>query len=140
MLIAVAIIASFIIVSCTSPSQKVENAEVDVAEAEENLIQSQNDYAAEVANFRKETEVKITSNEKIIADIKLSMQNEKKSINEDYQKLVSDLETKNSDMRKKMTDYKDESNEKWQSFQTEFNRDMDELGAAIKNLTINNVK
>jgi len=37
-----------------------------------------------------------------------------------------------------MRDYKGEGKEKWEAFKTEFNRDMDELGKAFKDLTVNN--
>ena len=39
-----------------------------------------------------------------------------------------------------MEDYKADSKENWESFKTEFNHDMDELGNAFRDLTIDNKK
>lgn len=43
-------------------------------------------------------------------------------------------------MKKKMDDYNMDGKENWEKFKTEFNHDMDELGQAFKDLTVNNVK
>ena len=43
-------------------------------------------------------------------------------------------------MKKRLEEYKDEGQEKWTSFKSEFNHDMDELGKAFKDLTVKNVK
>ena len=50
------------------------------------------------------------------------------------------METKNEELRVKIETYKADGNENWEKFKTEFNRDMSELGEAIKNLTVKNVK
>ena len=39
-----------------------------------------------------------------------------------------------------MDDYKETGKENWLIFKMEFNRDMDELGQAFKDLTVKNVK
>ena len=43
-------------------------------------------------------------------------------------------------LKKKLDDYKATGKEDWESFKKEFNHDMDELGKAFKNFSINNVK
>ena len=43
-------------------------------------------------------------------------------------------------MKKRLEDYKADSKDKWESFKTEFNHDMDELGSAFKDLTVKNTK
>jgi len=40
----------------------------------------------------------------------------------------------------KISKYKNDGNEKWESFKREFNYDMDELGQSLKDLGENNVK
>ncbi len=52
---------------------------------------------------------------------------------------MAELENKNSDLKKKLSDFKDDDKDKWISFKEEFNHDMDELGLAFKNLTVENV-
>lgn len=39
-----------------------------------------------------------------------------------------------------MDEYKADSKEQWDAFKAEFNRDMDELGIALKDLTVKNNK
>jgi Holliday junction resolvase RusA-like endonuclease len=39
-----------------------------------------------------------------------------------------------------MDDYKAESKDQWESFKTEFSRDMDNLGKAFKDLSEDNIK
>ena len=58
----------------------------------------------------------------------------------EYDRQVNALEEKNSAMKKRMNDYKDDSASNWQSFKNEFNHDMDALGNALKDLTENNKK
>jgi hypothetical protein len=55
-----------------------------------------------------------------------------------YQKKISELEQKNAKLKSDLADYKDESPDKWTSFKIEFNHDMNELGKAIKDFTVNN--
>ncbi len=43
-------------------------------------------------------------------------------------------------MKIKMDNYKEDGKEKWEAFKSEFSHDMDELGSALKDLTVNNVK
>ena len=50
------------------------------------------------------------------------------------------LEQKNTELKKILSDYKDEGQDKWTSFKNEFNHDMDELGKAFKDLTVKNLK
>ena len=50
------------------------------------------------------------------------------------------LEVKNSDMRMRMDNYKEDGKDNWETFKTEFSHDMDELGKAFKDLTVKNVK
>ncbi len=57
-----------------------------------------------------------------------------------YDKSIADLEARNEAMKVKVGVYKEEGNEKWQSFKDEFNHDMNELGDALKDLTKDNKK
>ena len=50
------------------------------------------------------------------------------------------MEQKNTDLKRRLDDYKQDGKENWEKFKIEFNRDMDELGKAFKDLTVKNVK
>ena len=68
------------------------------------------------------------------------MAKDKKQAKAEYKEKIAKLEQKNTDMKKRMNDYKSDSQEQWESFQREFNHDMDELGNSLKDLTKNNTK
>ena len=55
-------------------------------------------------------------------------------------KKIAELNLKNSDMKKKLSDFKTDSKSQWEAFKTEFNSDMEQLGKSLKNLTVDNEK
>ena len=56
-----------------------------------------------------------------------------------YETKLAGMEQKNSDMKKKLADYKDEGQYKWTSLISEFNHDLDELVLSLKDLTVKNL-
>jgi hypothetical protein len=94
----------------------------------------------EIKDYRKVTADNIAANEQIIADFKVRIENEKKEAKADYLTKINALEVKNSDMRMRMDNYKEDGKDNWETFKTEFSHDMDELGKAFKDLTVKNVK
>lgn len=143
-LIPVFSIATFMLVnlliSCSTSAEKVEAAQANVKEANKDLENANEEYLEDINSYRKETDAKIEANEKSIAEFKARIANEKKEAKEAYNKKIEKLEQKNSDMKKAMADYKAEGKENWASFKAEFNHDMEEFGAAFKDLTVKNVK
>ncbi len=125
---------------CNSPAGKVENAKEDIAEKEQELDKAKQAYQTELENFRKESTEKISENERIIADFRAKIAKEKKEVRVVYEKKIAELEVKNNQLKAKITDYKAETRENWDSFKTEFSHDMDELGNAFRDLTKDNVK
>lgn len=133
------IIGSFL-TSCTTPAEKVENAQTNVAEAKKDLALANQEYLTEIESYRKETADKITANDKSIADFKARVAKEKKDVKADYEKQIAELEQKNSDMKKRLDEYKADSKEQWVKFKTEFGADMDNLGKAFKGFTVKDKK
>jgi hypothetical protein len=129
-----------ILTGCSSPAEKVADAQKDINEANNDLDKANNEYLAEVAAFKKEAADKIAINEKSIADFKARKANEKKEAQAAYEKEISDLEQKNSDMKKKMDDYQIEGREKWETFKADFSHGMDELGKAFAGIVVSNSK
>ncbi len=133
-------IVGAILTSCNTPTNKVEDAKEKVSEAKKDLDQATEEYQIEIENYRKETAIKISENNKTIADFKVKIEHEKKDVKAEYEKKIIQLEQKNKELKQKMDNYKAEGKEKWETFKTEFNHDMEELGKAFKDLTVNNVK
>jgi chromosome segregation ATPase len=90
--------------------------------------------------YRKEKEEKIEANTKSILEFNERISKEKKEAREEYTAKIAALEQKNSDLKKKMDDYKADGKESWETFKAEFTHDMDELGKAIVDLQVKNVK
>jgi hypothetical protein len=90
--------------------------------------------------YRQETAARIAANEESIREFNARMAKDKRSAKADYKKRIADLDQKNRDMKLKMDNYKEEGKDKWLIFKAEFSHDMDEMGKAFKDLTVNNVK
>jgi hypothetical protein len=129
-----------LITSCNSSSQKVEDAAVKVDVATEDLKKAKEEFNNEYNKFKVESEQRMLDNEFKIAELKATKIKLKKEAKAEYDKTIADLEQKNSNMRTKLNEYKEEGKDKWESFKREFNHDMDELGRALKDLANNNVK
>ena len=121
--------------NCNTPAQKVENAQDGVAKAEADLNKANEEYLADIENYKKEAALKIEANNKSIADFNARMANEKAEAKADYKDKINAIEQKNSDLKKKMEGYQAQGKDQWDKFKTEFSRDMDELGTAFKNVT-----
>ena len=139
-IVSVLFMLAVIVGACSSPTEKVEDAKTDVVEANKELDEANAEYVADMEKYRTETAEKITANEVIIQDLNTRIASQKKDTQVEYKQKVAELEQKNMEMKKKMDDYKQDGKENWEKFKTEFNRDMDELGKAFKDLTVKNVK
>jgi len=140
MMTLLALTTSILFTHCVSPSQKVENAQKDVNEAEADLEEAKEEYAQDVEAFRVQNAARTESNNKSIAEFNARTNAEKKEVHAEYQAKITELEQRNSDLKRKMDGYKASSKSEWETFKTEFNRDMDQLGDALKDLTVKNNK
>lgn len=126
------------LLSCNTTAQKVENAQQNVAEAKEDLEKANAEFAKDMENYRRETNEKIEANNKSIAEFNSRIQDKKNAAKADYQNTIIALEQKNSDLKKRMDDYKEDGKENWEKFKIEFNHDMEKLGQAFKDITVKN--
>jgi glutamate synthase domain-containing protein 2 len=139
-IVALVFAVSVAFYGCNSPAQKVENAKDNVDQAKEDLDKANREYQAEIENFRKETAERMAINEQLIAALKVKIANEKYENKVLYNKKIEELEKKNRDMKKRADEFQDNGQDKWVSFKTEFNHDMDELGRALKDFFTDNKK
>lgn len=126
--------------SCGNNSENAKQEHENVSDANKELDESAKANDAEIAEFRQKTSEKLAENEKNLEAFKARIANEKAEARADYLKRIEVLEKKNSDYKKKLADFKRDGKDKWETFKSEFNRDMDELGNALKNLTVKNNK
>lgn len=133
---------------CQSSSEKVDDAKANVAEAKEELKEVVKDANAEMARaanaeewrvFKNETELAIKDTENRIAEIRTKMKSSGKNMDAVYSKKIDNLEESIKDLKSRVYVYETNQSD-WASFKREFNHDMDELGQALKDLTVNNKK
>ena len=137
---AAGLIVAAMLPGCNSPSKKVENAQENLDQAEQELDQHQKDSILEFLAFKKASEDRISDNEKMIESFKARMATDRTQMKETDQKIIDELEQKNINMRKKIDEYKEKGKDEWEAFKVGFNHDLDELGNAIKALKVKNTK
>ena len=126
-------------ISCQSNStERLEDAQEEAAEADQNLTNAKEEYITDMDNFKKETSMKISANEQSIKEFKASVASSKKDIKAEYDKKINDLEVKNTDLKRKLSEYKTDGEDQWNTFKKEFSQDLEELGVALQELTVDN--
>lgn len=121
--------------------EKVQDARENVQDAKDSLVVAKKAATAEEwKGYKEKTDSVINVNNARIAELKLNIKKKRKSVDAQYQENIDVLEQKNKDLKISIDTYKNDANSDWQSYKREFNHDMDELGQAIKNLTVDNKK
>ena len=141
-------VAGSVFTSCKSPAQKEEAAQAEVMDAQQDLDEAVNDANAEsqkVATAEEWDAFKIDANEKIksndarIAELTIKLNKPGVILDPLYKKRIQTLEQQNKDLTARLDVY-EKHNSDWETFKREFNHDMDELGQAIKDITVDNKK
>lgn len=124
-----------IFTSCNSAAQKEENTttESQDANAEEQVVATAEEWQA----FKTDAEAKIKNNEIRIEELTVQMNKPGQVFDDLYKNRIEELEQQNRELQNRIDAY-DKSHTDWEKFKREFNHDMDELGEALKNITVNN--
>lgn len=138
-----------ILTSCQTPEQKVNDAKENVKDANQDLKNMQKAEseaeAQKAANaeswrvFKNESEAKIRNNELVIDEMNTKMHSSGKKIQAVFEKKIAELKQKNNAMKVRVNNFENNQSD-WESFKREYNHDMDELGRALKDFTVNNRK
>ena len=135
-----AVVAGSIFTSCDSKEKKVEDAKVEVKDANQDLKEKQAELNAEYPAYKTDAELRIAENEKQIAHFKEIVNRPGKlPLDEARKKRIEQLEEKNAELRSRLNGYEKERSD-WETFKREFNHDMDGLGESFKDLGKNNTK
>lgn len=141
---AILFIAAAIFSSCQPSSSKTEDVRDKLMDAKDKVLEADQELNLalkdSIQQFRKESEEKINDYERSIAELKVKIAKEKKENKAIYEEKLAGLEQKNKELKRKLNEYKEEGIDDWKKFKTEFSNDMDELGKAFKDFTINNAK
>ena len=127
--------AGMLLTGCgKTTEQKLDKAKEGVGDATQELKDARAEYLAEWETFKRESEAAIEANVKRIDAFKAKMDKATPTVKAKYDKQVAVLEQRNRDLKKKLDDYKDEGQGKWEEFKTNFKRDMDDLGKTMTDL------
>jgi hypothetical protein len=146
--LATTVMASTLFIGCQTSDEKVDAAKADVKDANLDLKEAQKNAtaetqkaarAAEWSTFKVESEVKIRDNEIRIAELKAKINAPGKTLDAVRAKRVDELEEQNRNMRTRIVTYENNQSD-WEKFKREFNHDMDALGNALQDLTVDNKK
>jgi len=144
--VATSMLAGTLFTGCQSSATKEDAANAKVDEAQQELIEAQQDAdieaqkvatADEWTEFKLESEIKISEYEIRIKAIREQMKKPGRTFDDLYKKRIEQLEQKIADLKTRMNDY-EKNQSGWEVFKREFNHDMDELGIALKDLTVDN--
>ncbi len=129
-----ALAAGSIVTSCATKTDKVEDAQENVTEANQDLTKAQVELNAEYPVFKKDAEVQIAENDKRIAELRVQLNKPGKApLDEMRKKRIDALNEKNSELRNRLYGYEKEPTD-WEMFKQEFKHDMKGIGEAFKEL------
>jgi uncharacterized protein with gpF-like domain len=118
----------------------IQDAQKEKVNSKKDLKENQNEGTSAFKNFKKESESKIKKIDDGIGDLKVKFYKSKIKDKEAYQNNLNQLEEKYDVLKKKLADYKMDSQNGWNSFKVEFDRDLEELSKALKNFSTSNKK
>jgi hypothetical protein len=124
---------------CSSNREKInEDTKESVKQANQDVKETQVEIDKDWQQFKSDAQVKINDNEKKIdefrVDIKAEAQKDGHKIKAKYEKEVNALEEQNTELKKKLSEYKYEGKDKWAEFKTGFNHDMNIVGNKLKDI------
>lgn len=134
LVLSLSFISALALVSCNTSAEKVENAELNLISAEQELEEANADYLMDVEKYRSDTKERIDANNVKIEEYKLENEKRKKDAKEEYRAQIALLEQRNADLKIRLDTYEPDSRDNWEKFKSDFGSDMNELGTAIKNL------
>lgn len=129
---------------CKTPDQKVNDAQIQVDNAKENLekVETKAEFAEmKAANaeewkiFKNESEAKIKTNEIRISELKSKIKRSGYPMDDLNAKRVDTLEMQNKMLQSKVDNYSKKMTD-WETFKKEFNHDLEGLGKALKEFTV----
>ena len=117
---------------------KVDAAKEKVKQANQELNNAQAENDKEWRQFKNDADLKISANEKSIAEFKEKIKTADEKFRVKYNKKVATLEQRNIELKKKLNEFKYEGKDQWVIFKRGFNHDLSVVGKAIKNLFSSN--
>lgn len=108
--------------------------------AHENEVINDAKWEQERTEYRHNAQLRIEENNKKIEELNKKAETADARMRKEYRERVAELKARNEKAKERLNNYKDTNRDKWEEFKREFNHDMDELGNALKDFTVDNKK
>lgn len=136
-LISIAFVGVIILSGCYRLDNNKETS--PVPESADQVADASIKLSIAIAQFKLLSEKAIVENENKIAVFKAQKAFRKAENKAWYEEQLTVLETRNSEMKMKLANYK-EDGDNWDAFKYNFSYDLNELGKAVGDLTVENHK
>ncbi|WP_340105849.1 hypothetical protein [Rhodohalobacter sp. 8-1] len=131
-LTTVTLCAAIFLTGCDSSSNKMDEAETAVIEANRDLEIATSEVVAELRIYREKNADRIMEYNRAISDIKKKINNESKSdIKARYETKLDGFEATHRDLKREMDNYEASGKENWDDFKVNFSNKMDDLGDSL---------
>ena len=126
--------------SCDSTGQDdASKRELEEISVDADVKEKEAKEAAEWATIKAKSDEKILANDVRIKELREKKAKPGKVLDPIYAAAIDALQQRNADLQARMDAYEKEHSD-WESFKTELEHDMDELGKAIEDLGVDNKK
>lgn len=126
--------ATIVFTGCNGQTNKVEDAETSVIEADRDLEIATSRAEADLQIYRKEKLNRITENNRTIREIKQRINSESdREIKARYEVRLEQYEETNRALKLELDNYRVSDSENWDNFQDSFSSRMDNLGNSLQN-------
>lgn len=122
------LIAGFILAGCDNPSNKMQDAEISVIEADRDLEMAKSEVEAELKMYRTENDQRIMKYNRTIDEIKQKINNESDmDVKVRMEKNLAEHEVTHRELEREIDNYKSSGRENWDNFKDSFSSRMDDL-------------
>ena len=137
-----------IFAGCKTEAKKNQEAIDEVTEAKEELNEAQKEARIAEQNlleseawltFKQEAQLKIEKNNEDIEVLRLQKAKSGRTFDTLYEKRINQLQADNDKLKLRLSEFEKNQSD-WEKFKIEFNNDMNALGIALKDLTVDNSK
>lgn len=123
----------------TEAKEQVNEATANKEIAEQNLAQAKVDSTYDYKTYKVYIEKQLLINENEIARLKVKMDADKQENRAANKAKLDEMNARNKMLRTKIEAYKETTKEKWVQFKLDFNREMNDLGLSISDLSKKNI-
>jgi hypothetical protein len=139
---ATAACVAILLSGCQQRESKIEIAQTKVTSAAQDLKEVKREVRADWQeswlSFKRESDMEIAANERSIIDLRREVTTVRKGLRDSFTARIDDIERRNTELRNRVNEYKDDGDEKWELFKKAVRRDMDNLNATRVKIVVRN--